>query len=101
MTAPRGTATTRRQLATVWLLTEHGQELAGHGDAARAWKEKEATPPFSDARASWFTPVEIGISLDDVDAAVAKWERIAQAAGVCHVEIRDRLPGERRNEVYA
>lgn len=90
----------RRKLATVWLLTDQGRQLAGHSDADRAWKEKEASAPFSEPRSRWFSPVEIGIGLDDVCAAVAKWERVAEQHGVCHVEVRDPRPGERRNEFY-
>jgi hypothetical protein len=98
------TATTRRrsQLATVWILHQAGREAAGHVDADRAWAEKEA---LRDSRGcstvEWFNPVEINIGLDDVKAAVAKWERIAGLKGVCHVDIHDRRPGQTRNEFYA
>ena len=87
-------------LATVWLLTEQGRELAGHASAERAWREKEASPPYSDSRGRWFNPVEITISPDDVPAAVTKWEAIAGIPGVCHVEVREPRPGDRRNEFY-
>lgn len=92
--------TTASKLVTVWLLTEQGRQLAGHADAERAWAEMEATPPFSEHRSRWFTPVEISIAPEDAPRAVAKWERVAGQAGVCHVEARVPQPGDRRNEVY-
>lgn len=100
-TAKSGTRNRRRgQLATVWLLTQQGQGLAGHADAKKAWAEKDATPPGSEARAFWFSPVEINIDPADAGRAVAKWEAIAGMTGVCHVEVHDRRPGDRRNEVH-
>jgi hypothetical protein len=96
------TATRRRtRLATVWILHQEGREAAGHTDGDRAWNEQNAR---RDRRGylttSWFNPVEINIAVQDIPAAIAKWERIAGVQGVCHADIHDRQPGDARNEFH-
>ena len=93
----------KTQLVTIWLFHQEGRKAAGHNDAERAWTEAHALPPRSPERieaCNHFNPVEIGLSVDDVDRAVAKWERVAGLPGVCHVEIRDRRPRETVQKFY-
>lgn len=91
----------RTQLAAVWLLHQEGRRAAGHAEAARAWAEQDARRDHRGyLTTDWFNPVEINIGLMDIGTAACKWERVAGIEDVCYVQIHDRRPGDRRNEMY-
>jgi hypothetical protein len=69
-----------RQVATVWLLHQQGQDYATQEGltADQAW---QLTQPRQ--RAELFNPVEVQINPNQVQDAVAKWERLAGRHGTC------------------
>ncbi|MFE7965266.1 hypothetical protein ACFU0X_19915 [Streptomyces cellulosae] len=89
----------RTRVATIWILHAEGRAQlgladAGHVDADRIWEQADALPVGSERAVAMdrFNPVELNLALEDVEAAVAKWEGIAGVAGVCHVQEHDKDP---------
>ncbi|MGN7135545.1 hypothetical protein [Streptomyces pseudogriseolus] len=99
--------TAHRHVAIVWILHAEARARLGLADADRVdadriWEQADALPVGRERAEAMdrFNPVELNIALDDVQAAVAKWEAIAGVAGVCHVQVHARDPYTRVNRVY-
>jgi len=95
------------RVATIWLLHAEGRAQLGLADATRVdatriWEQADALPVGRERAEAIdrFNPVALNLALDDVKAAVAKWEAIAGVAGVCHVQVHARDPYTRVNRIH-
>jgi hypothetical protein len=85
----RAAAFSGRQVTTVWLLHQLGHDYATQEGLTpeQAWELSEPRQ-----RAELFNPVETQINPNQVDDAVAKWERLAGREGACVAVMRPAAP---------